>query len=112
MSRRKDNSDSMHLPKWKYHFRTIKNFRHYDFNVRKKAFRNAASSFIAKKDAREYIFATKGKKCYLCGGEATQIDHKISAYAFAKDPSLDYRKLNDISNLFPICAHCNSSKEP
>ena len=78
--------------------------------IRKKSLRNAASNFIARKDVRDFIFTSKGMRCYFCGEVATQIDHKISALAFATDATFDYRKMNNYENLFPICEHCNPKK--
>lgn len=78
--------------------------------VRKRAIREVASAFIARKDVRSYIFSHKGTSCYLCGDPATQIDHRIPAARFVYDKSLKISQLNSYGNLFPICASCNSAK--
>lgn len=77
------------------------------FKVRLKTLRSAASNFTKREEVRSIIFSTKGTKCYICGGEATQIDHKIAVYYFARDRNLDYLKMNSYDNLFPICKRCN-----
>ena len=104
-------NDECGFPICKYHFGTIIKMTSHDINVRKKALRNAASNFISRKDVREFIFQSKGRQCYLCGKQANEIDHKISAYQFAVNPDFDYRIMNSYENLFPICKSCNVSKE-
>ena len=100
------------FPRWKYQFRTEKAIGNKEFRERLRILRGAASNFTRKPAVRECIFREKGKLCYICGAEATQIDHKISVYRFAKERELDFREMNSFGNLFPICAHCNSSKSP
>ena len=107
-----DHSTPNDFPKENHHIMTLRRMTEYDFETRKKTIRNAASNFISKPKVREVVFREKGFKCYLCGDPATQIDHKISALRFAMDKRLDIRQLNSFENLFPICAHCNSSKLP
>ena len=98
------------FPKWKPMRSTIKLFNSNDLSIRKKVIRNAASNFIKKPKVREKLFIMKGDRCYLCGKPATQIDHKISAYRFAIDKSLDIMTMNNYDNLFPVCANCNARK--
>ena len=100
------------FPKWNPQKNTLKLMRCNDLNIRKKVVRNSASNFISKPNVRKALFELKGDKCYICGSEATQIDHKISAAAFASDTTLDIRQLNHFDNLYPICAKCNCSKTP
>jgi len=98
------------FPIWSCRHSTKIMLESYDRNIRKKAIRNCASSFIKRKDVRDYIFGAKGTQCYLCGSDATQIDHKIPVAWFADDRTMNLSGLNAFSNLFPICAKCNYSK--
>lgn len=100
------------FPKWNPQQNTLRLMRSYDLNIRKKVVRNSASNFISKSNVRKTLFELKGDKCYICGAKATQIDHKISAAAFASDITLDIWQLNCFDNLYPICAKCNNSKTP
>lgn len=102
----------LNFPEWKIQFGTIKKLNTDDINKRKKILRNAASNFIKRKDVRNMIFSCKGNKCYICGANATQIDHKISALQFAINKKFDYTEMNKFDNLFPICASCNAAKKP
>jgi len=88
----------------------MKLFSSDDLSIRKKAIRNAASNFISKPEVRKKLFTLKGNCCYLCGSPATQIDHKVSAYRFAIDKSLNIMTMNTYDNLFPVCASCNARK--
>lgn len=99
------------FPIWTCQVPTMTRINSYDIKKRKKALRESSSSFIKRKDVREYIFIEKGEKCYLCGNVATQIDHKIPVAAFAYDRKKDIKILNSYNNLFPICKHCNVSKK-
>lgn len=102
------NIDS--FPQWKPQSSALRKIDNPTF--RRVYLRNAASNFIKREDVRLFIFKHKGKKCYLCGSEATQIDHRISAYRFAAYSDLDYMQMNSYENLFPICRKCNASKAP
>lgn len=98
------------FPKWRYSHFTAQKMESSDRRVRISAMRSSASAFIKKDDVRACIFNNKGRSCYLCGEYATQIDHKIPVALFADGASLDYRRMNDYDNLFPICQKCNSSR--
>lgn len=100
------------FPKWKPHSSTLWLIRTSDSLTRKERIRNAASNFIKRKDVREALFKIKGDKCYICGAKATQIDHKVSAYRYYIDESLDLMTMNSLDNLFPICRRCNAGKQP
>ena len=100
------------FPIWRPQIRLLQRvMRSSDVKRKKKYLRNTADSFIKRKDVRDYIFQHKGTSCYICGSQATQIDHKISVYRFATE-NLDIRDMNSYDNLFPICMMCNSSKLP
>lgn len=105
-------SEADDFPKHKYQWVTLRKLDYLPYSGRMKILRAAASGFTSKKAVREYIFQHKGTSCYICGGEATQIDHKISVYRFAENKKLDVLMMNSYDNLFPICKHCNSKKSP
>ena len=96
------------LPEWVTQYITEKRMQSSDTRVRMRAMRNAACGYISRKQVRDCIFSRKGDKCYMCGKPATQIDHRIPVWQFARDPkNYDYREMNYYSNLFPICQKCN-----
>lgn len=100
------------FPKSNMQFYTAIRLNKGEIEERKKILRNVASNFTRRKDVRDFIFNNKGRKCYICGAESTQIDHKISVFQFAINKKLDYRQMNSYDNLFPICEHCNAAKQP
>lgn len=104
--------DVIDFPKWKPRNSTLWHIDHTDTLTRRQAIRNAASNFTKRKDVREALFRIKGDKCYICGNKATQIDHKVSAYRYYWDKSLDIRTMNSFENLFPICKSCNAGRQP
>jgi 5-methylcytosine-specific restriction endonuclease McrA len=54
------------------------------------------------KDIRLRVLARDGYVCYICGGEATQVDHVI--------PRTKMGDMWDMDNLAAICRRCNISK--
>lgn len=99
------------FPKWNPVFKVRQKIRSDVFSIRYNALRTSSSGFVKKANVRNRIFTEKGNKCYLCGKEATQIDHKRSVYDYAIDKNDEYCvNLNSFDNLFPICKKCNTSK--
>jgi 5-methylcytosine-specific restriction endonuclease McrA len=54
------------------------------------------------KDIRLRVLARDGYVCYICGGEATQVDHVI--------PRTKMGDMWDMDNLAAICRRCNLMK--
>jgi 5-methylcytosine-specific restriction endonuclease McrA len=54
------------------------------------------------KDIRLKVLARDGRVCYICQGEATQVDHVI--------PRTKMGDMWDMENLAAICAKCNVRK--
>ena len=54
------------------------------------------------KDLRLRVLARDGRICYVCGGEATQVDHIT--------PRVKGGDMWDMDNLAAICARCNQRK--
>jgi 5-methylcytosine-specific restriction endonuclease McrA len=54
------------------------------------------------KDIRLRVLARDGRICYVCGGEATQVDHIV--------PRTKMGDMWDMDNLAAICARCNVRK--
>ena len=54
------------------------------------------------KDLRLRVLARDGRICYVCGGEATQVDHIT--------PRVKGGEMWDMDNLAAICAKCNQRK--
>lgn len=97
------------LPEWVSSLKTEQRMQSYDLLTRKTALRSAACAYISNSKVRECIFKHKGDRCYICGKPADSIDHKISVWKFVYHPDeFDYRRMNDYSNLFPMCMSCNS----
>ena len=64
--------------------------------------RRNASKYISKKDVREWVFSTYGKKCLCCGSKKKiSIDHVIPVVKGGED---------ELWNLQPLCNSCNSKK--
>ncbi len=101
-----------YFPKWNPFDSTIKRFNHKEFDVRYKALRNSSSSFVRRKDVREYIFLRDGKICAECGSkENPTIDHIKSVHACARQ-EFHYSELNTKENLRVLCNRCNSKITP
>lgn len=47
------------------------------------------------------VLISSGFKCVYCGGEATEVDHRVA---------LNRGGTDDIANLVSSCRHCNASK--
>ena len=112
MIRHRDTSEDVpdDFPAWVFSYWTKQKMQSRDWKTRMKALRSAASAFIAKETVRKCIFSHKGHRCYICGREADQIDHKIPVSQFSSDEFLDYWDMNNYDNLFPICGECNIHK--
>jgi 5-methylcytosine-specific restriction endonuclease McrA len=54
------------------------------------------------KDIRLRVLARDGYVCYICGGEATQVDHVI--------PRTKMGDMWDMDNLAAVCRTCNIKK--
>jgi 5-methylcytosine-specific restriction protein A len=54
-----------------------------------------------KAAARESILTRDGRRCYLCGGEAVQVDHVVP---LAEGGS------NDLDNGAAVCVPCHAAK--
>ena len=102
----------MSFPKWMPNSRTRRRFESADRQQRLRALRSSSSSFISRKDVREYIFKRDGYKCSVCGSDHNlTIDHIRSVYRASKNTD-EIATLNDESNLRTLCKTCNSSKRP
>jgi 5-methylcytosine-specific restriction endonuclease McrA len=55
------------------------------------------------KNKRLAILQRDGYECYVCGGQADQVDHLIPR-------SKDASKMFDDDNLLSICGRCNRAK--
>ncbi len=100
------------FPQWNPQFYTKKRFESGDFKIRLNALRNSSSSFISRKDVRDYIFERDGHKCVMCTSvKSLSIDHIISVYAVASK-LYPVEKLNLKENLQTLCGSCNSKKIP
>lgn len=55
------------------------------------------------KEARERVFAERGRVCYICEAEATQVDH-VKPRSRYPELALSH------DNLRPICWPCNKRK--
>lgn len=107
------SDDHKDFPPWNCQYPTVTRFKDRDRKVRMKALRISSSAFISRSDVREYIFGHKGSRCYICGADADQIDHKKPVYEYAcmeSEEIKDFSTLNSYENLFPICRHCNASR--
>ncbi len=64
--------------------------------------RREATKYTKQKKVKDYVFGKYGEKCRKCGSESKiTIDHIIPISKEGKD---------ELSNLQPLCASCNSSK--
>lgn len=54
------------------------------------------------KDLRLRVLARDGRICYVCSGEANQVDHIV--------PRVKGGDMWDMDNLAAICARCNQRK--
>jgi 5-methylcytosine-specific restriction endonuclease McrA len=66
------------------------------------ALNNKALGSKKWKDIRLRVLARDGRICYVCGGEATQVDHIV--------PRTKMGDMWDMDNLAAICASCNVRK--
>ena len=54
------------------------------------------------KDLRLRVLSRDGRQCWICQGEATQVDHIV--------PRVKGGDMWDMDNLAAICARCNQRK--